>query len=288
MSERRLDRFSQIYLFGGSQLQDSERFRVRLSGLYMEWVRHHRAGIGSLVVKLIHRECGVEIRDLGKYRSVEKLIQEGDMRDVLDTISLAFTAMTKSNLYTVAELQNWYNEIERYFREENLAYRLGKNCTVHRFVDEEFHLSTAAALQGFSSPQLHPAKEALNRGIACLTGVHQDTKGAVVAVFEACEIVARNLVPEANNLYGKLCTQRLLPICMPQGADAAEVAVETGVFAAMSEWVNAVHNYRHGQAEANVVAPSFELAVQLVSMGCAFTRRLAQAYEAGSKEQPVT
>jgi len=196
--------------------------------------------------------------------------------------------MTKSRAYPESQLKNWINEISRFFREENLAYRLDEKCIVHRFVDEEFHLSTAAALQGFSSPQLHPAKEALNRGIACLTGVHQDTKGAVVAVFEACEIVARNLVPEANNLYGKLCTQRLLPICMPQGADAAEVAVETGVFAAMSEWVNAVHNYRHGQAEPNVVAPSFELAVQLVSMGCAFTRRLAQAYEAGSKEQPVT
>ena len=47
----------------------------------------------------------------------------------------------------------------------------------------------------------------------------------------------------------------------------------------MAEWVNAVHNYRHGQAEAEVVAPNLELAVQLVSMGCTFTRRLAQAYE---------
>ena len=288
MSERRLDRFSQIYLFGGSQLQDSERFRVRLSGLYSQLIRTSNSSINSTVIKLIHRECGVEIRDYGKYRTVEKLIQEGAMRDVLDAITLIHRVIAMPYTSTASNVQTWIKDVNRFFREENLAYRLDEKCIVHRFVDEEFHLSTAAALQGFSSPQLHPAKEALNRGIACLTGVHQDTKGAVVAVFEACEIVAKNLVPEAQNLNARLCKEKLLPLCMPQGADAAEVAVETRVFAAMSEWVNAVHNYRHGQAEPNVVAPSFELAVQLVSMGCAFTRRLAQAYEAGSKEQSAT
>jgi len=278
LSGRRLDRFSQIYLFGGPQLDDSKRFRTRLSGLYWAVVGQH-ASVNYEVIQVIHRECGVEIQDYGEYRSVTKLIEKGEMRDVLDTISLTYRVITRSRRYPSNEIQNWIAEISRYFREENLSYKLDENCVVQRFIDEEFQLTSAAALQGLSLAQLSPAKEALKRGLACLTNVHQDTKGAVVAVFEACEIVAKNLIPEAQNLNAKLCKERLALLCMTPNAGETELKVETGVFSAMAEWVNAVHNYRHGQAEAEVVAPNLELAVQLVSMGCTFTRRLSQAYE---------
>jgi hypothetical protein len=201
------------------------------------------------------------------------------MRDVLDAISLVYRAMWQSRAYPPAELLAWCQQVSRYFREENLSYRLDEKCIVHRFIDEEFHLSTMATLDGLNSPQLNSAKEALKRGLAFLTDVRQDTKGAVTAVFEACEIVAKHLVPEAQNLHAKLCVGKLMILCMTPGATGAELKVETGIFNAMGEWVNAVHNYRHGQAEQEVVAPSLELAIQLVGMGCTFTRRLAQTFE---------
>ena len=63
LSERRLDRFSQVYLFGGPQLDDSKRFRTRLSGLYWAVIGQH-ASINYEVTQFIHRECGVQIRVL--------------------------------------------------------------------------------------------------------------------------------------------------------------------------------------------------------------------------------
>lgn len=280
MSERRLDRFSQIYLYGGPQLDDSQRFRVRLAGLYSDIVGGQYPSVNQAVKQLIHRECGVEIRDYGEYSNVVSLIKKGEMRDVLDTVSLTYSAIRNSRRYPSSEIQKWVTEISRYFREENLAYKLDENCVVHRFIDEEFHQTSMAALQGLSLLQLKPAQEALKRGLTCLTDVHQDTKGAVVAVFEACEIVTKNLIPEAQNLNAKLCREKLAVLCISPNAGGTESKVETGVFSAMAEWVNAVHNYRHGQAESEVVAPRIELAVELVSMGLTFTRRLAQAYEA--------
>jgi hypothetical protein len=122
-------------------------------------------------------------RDYGEYRSVPALIEKGEMRDVLDTISLTYRVIIRSKRYPSKEIQHWMVEVSRYFREENLSYKLDENCVVHRFIDEEFQLTSAAALQGLSLAQLSPAKEALKRGLACLTNVHQDTKGAVVAVL---------------------------------------------------------------------------------------------------------
>lgn len=273
MTERRMDRFSQVYLFGGPQLVDSNRFRRRIATHYYETISRNFDQAEYAVSRLIERECGVEIKHAG----VSGLFEKGEMRDVLDAISLVPRALHNSG-YTQSTVERWFSEVARFFREENLAYRVGADGVVHRFIDEEFHLATAAALQGLSSPLLGPAQSALGRSVSCLTSVHQDTKGAVLAVFEACEIVAKHLIPEAQNLNAKLCKDRLAPLCMSPGAAGAEARVENGVFAAMAEWVNAVHNYRHGQAEPEVVAPSLELAVQLVSMGCSFTRRLAQAY----------
>lgn len=275
MTERRIDRFSQVYLFGGPQLVESNRFRKRIAALYYETVSRQFNAVEYIVATLIQRECGVEVGHGG----VSGLFERGEMRDVLDAISLVPRGLVKSGYFGQNAQVRWFSEVARFFREENLAYRVGDDGVVHRFIDEEFHLATAAALQGLSSPLLGPAQSALGRSVSCLTSVHQDTKGAVLAVFEACEIVAKHLIPEAQNLNAKLCKDRLAPLCMSPGAAGAEARVENGVFAAMAEWVNAVHNYRHGQAEPDVVAPTLELAVQLVSMGCSFVRRLAQVYE---------
>ncbi|UUZ64690.1 hypothetical protein LP417_07230 [Polaromonas sp. P1-6] len=279
MSDRNLNRFSQIYVFGGEALQDSDRFRVRLASHFSHCFPS-RSSLPDLIEKEIERECGVRVSSFGMYSSVTTLIEKGKIRDVLDSISVAFRVASASGYPSAAK--EWQAQIPRFFAEENLAYRIDAACVVHRFVDEEFYRSTTSAIRSLGSAKLSAAQEALQRGLSYLTGLDQNTKGAVTATFEACEIVAKHLVPEAQNLHAKLCKTQLLALCMAPNAGAAEQKVETGVFAAMAEWVNAVHNYRHGQAEEQPVAPSLELAVQLVSMGCSFIRRLAQALEASA------
>ena len=222
------------------------------------------------------KECGIEIGEYKQFYDIEAVVSEADTRDVLDFISIVgrvLVTMRANNEY-----KNWNNEVSRFFREENLAYRLDNICTVHRFIDEEFDRTTTSAVQSLAAPELAEAAKILKLGLSRLTGTHQDTKGAVTATFEACEILARHLVPDAKNLYNKLCKNQLLNMCLSPTAGQTEIKVETGIFNAMGEWVDAVHNYRHGQTQPEPVAPNEVLAVQLVSMGCSFIRRLAQVY----------
>ena len=268
MGERQLDRFSQIYLFGGQPKEDSERFRVRLAALYEDCARS--SAVQYEIHKVIQLDCGIEISAYG----VSREIGRGKMRDILDIISIIYRVLQIKHSRQLAEL--WKEKIPRLLAEENLAYRIDENCVVQRLVDEEFYRSTVSAIQALDSPWYTNAADALEQGLSYLTSCDQNTKGAVISVFEAGEIIAKYLVPTAQNLNAKLCETKLLELCRSPNAGEAEKKVEAGIFKAMAEWVNAVHNYRHGQAESGPVAPSMELAVQLVSMGCSFIRRLAK------------
>jgi hypothetical protein len=288
MTERALNRFSQIYLFGGDQLQDSPRFRTRLCALYREvdYQDGSSSQINWEVQKLIHRECGIEITNHGKYSSVQRMLENAPMRDVLDTITLVWLALAaRSSQWQTKWRGRWQQEVTRLFKEENLAYQLRDACVVNRFVDQEFHASTTSVIASLERPELAQVRTTLQLGMNRLIGIHQDTKGAVTATFEACEILAKILIPGTYKLNAALCKDKLLKFCVSPHAGAVERNVEAGVFDAMANWVDAVHNYRHGQGGPEPIAPGFELAVQLVSVGCSFIRRLALAHTASGPSQ---
>jgi len=47
-----------------------------------------------------------------------------------------------------------------------------------------------------------------------------------------------------------------------------------GLFAGFADWVDAVHNYRHGQGLPEPVAPPIDLTVYMLSSGASFLRWL--------------
>ena len=49
-----------------------------------------------------------------------------------------------------------------------------------------------------------------------------------------------------------------------------------GLLDSLGDWVDALHNYRHGQADVVAVTPSEELAIYIISTGSAHARQLAQ------------
>ena len=53
------------------------------------------------------------------------------------------------------------------------------------------------------------------------------------------------------------------------------LALHGGMSNSLADWVDALHNYRHGQGVPEPVAPSEELAVYVLSSGAAFARQLA-------------
>lgn len=95
-------------------------------------------------------------------------------------------------------------------------------------------------------------------------------------MFEAAEVLAKQIVPEAQNLNRKMIDTKLKPrIVELHGGDDTERRVWTGLMDSMSDWVDALHNYRHGQAAHEPVAPSEDLAVFVLSSGCTYIRTLA-------------
>ena len=49
-----------------------------------------------------------------------------------------------------------------------------------------------------------------------------------------------------------------------------------GLINSMADWVDALHNYRHGQASDEPIAPSEELTIHIISTGSSYIRWLSQ------------
>jgi len=262
-------RFSQVYLERGAPTRDSQRFRNRLSAYYGEHLMDHRADIA----KRIHQETGVKIPWSHGY-DISGFIEKGELRDVLDSITLIYKAVRTLGGYSATDAEQWKNFVTRVLREENLGYQLDSQCGVHYFVDEEFERNRSATLRAFDDPKLSGVRDAYDAAYRHMDSDPPDTKAAVRSMFESLEILVRQMVP-AKNLYKKLVETTLKQKCLQLYASeptAAQVVSE--LFDGFADWVNALHNYRHGQPSQQPVTPTEEVAVYVLSSGSGFLRWL--------------
>ena len=98
---------------------------------------------------------------------------------------------------------------------------------------------------------------------------------AVRSMFESLEILVRQMVPQARNLHKKLVETVLKEkrlVLYASEPTASQVVSE--LFDGFADWVNPLHNYRHGQPSEQPVAPTIEVAVYVLSSGSAFLRWL--------------
>ncbi|TMA90478.1 MAG: hypothetical protein E6J74_23755 [Deltaproteobacteria bacterium] len=262
-------RFSLVYLEPGAPLRDSQRFRNRLSAYYWANLDDHR----DVIQKLIHKETGAKIPvNIGGGYMPNLFFERGELRDVLDSITLVYEAVADIGYRTKAE--NWKTFVERALREENVGYRLDPKCGVHFFVDEEFERNCVATLSALDASELSGVLDAYEAAYRHMDSDPPDTKAAVRSMFESLEILVRQMVP-AKNLYKKLVETALKQKCLPLYAGEPTAAqVVTELFDGFADWVNALHNYRHGQPSEQPVAPTMEVAVYVLSSGSAFLRWL--------------
>ena len=102
-----------------------------------------------------------------------------------------------------------------------------------------------------------------------------DNKAAVRSMFESLEILVRLMIPSAKNLNRWLVENTLKQKCLSTiSTEPTALNVVTGLFDGFADWVNGLHNYRHGQPSEQPVAPSEEVAVYVLSSGSAFLRWL--------------
>jgi hypothetical protein len=272
MTDAIRETFSLLYLERGAPTRDSERFRNRVAAFYEQ--ARLDGSLEVAVAQKFERETGSRVpTSVGGFLFSE-VFRRAKIRDVLDAITIVYEVLKKARIPDRAE--QWLNFVDRAMRETNVGYSIDRSGVVHHRVDEEFERNRVASIAVLEHPQFLATRAALDDAYRHLDADPQDTKASVRSMFESIEILARQVVPEARNLHKRLVATELKQKCLSvSGSDETERHLLSGLFDSMSDWVDAMHLYRHGQAGPDPVAPSLDTAVLILSTGTAYLRHLA-------------
>lgn len=266
------ERFSQVYLERGAPARDSKRFRNRLA-LYVSSVVPYN--FQQMLGQVMGRTLGIEVPSVGEAYIPSEVFKQGELRDVLDSITLLYRLCLQRLAGQLAA--DWLEHVARAMTEENVGYRVDEQGGVHYYVDQEFEQNRAATVAVLQHHKLAGALAAHEDAYRHLDG--GDTKAAVRSIFETVEIIARLVCPETKNLNRWLAENTLKQKCLAvMPADPTEQRVASGMFDSLAEWVDGLHNYRHGQGVPEPVDPSEQLAVFALSSGSAYARTIAACH----------
>jgi hypothetical protein len=265
-------RFSLLYLDRSKTLRDSERFRNRLAAFY--WKELHKY-FGEDIRRAIQLEIGAEVPFIVGSYNVSEFFKQSELRDLLDSITIVYkTIKTKYGVGNVHRAEEWKNFVGRAISEENLGYRLDKESGVHFFVDEEFERNRFSALAVLEDSQYSGSRAAYDAAYKYLDANPIDTKGAVRSIFESIEILVKQMV-DTKNLNKWIVENTLKTKCLKIfESDLIASNVASKMFDGFAQWVDSVHNYRHGQVGDEPVSPPENIAIYIISSGTAFLRWL--------------
>jgi hypothetical protein len=244
---------------------DSPRFRVRISAAFPKSKQ-----VQSDVYDSLRAEAGITPPS-GQWGVLwEQFFTKNPMDEVLTAITITFRQLRR---YPIAPV--FLSAVERALADENMGFRIDEQGVIHYAVDEVFEGMRAATLDALNAPVLAVSRNAYEASFQYLDRHPPDTKAAVRAMFEAVEVVAKQLNPAARNLHENLCRNQLKDQYLAvAGGDAVERRVWEGMFEGMARWVNAMHEYRHGQVD-NLAPPTEDFAVYVLSSGSAYLRLIA-------------
>jgi hypothetical protein len=262
-----MSRYSQLYIERVRLQPDSERARVRLHGLFEKMVTGRE---GGLIARRLKAELGVEVIKVGltKYH-FKAFFLKAALRDVLDTV----TEVAKFFQDFDSERSSyWLSQANRIFEEENLAYRVGTNGIVHPFVDAEFEVNQASAIEALSQSRFDEARSGFEASFRHL----RDGNGreALRMMFPAVETAAKVLFPGAfARLMPNEVDRHIVPRMQARYA-GNQPAIDAGnqLLGGMKSWINAAQLYRHGQEQQERVEPPMDFVIAHLSAGATYLR----------------
>lgn len=275
--------FSHVYLERGAAVQDSKKFRTRLS----TYIHGRYGGNGSAgnyyddMAQQFAEDAAIVIDWRFNGRDFSGFFMRAPIAEVLDAVTLVWRFLSKNknrstngseSMFFAAE--RWKNFVSKALEEENLRYRLDVDCGVHLFVDEEFERNRASALGCLDLPRYAGVRDAFEKAHEYLDTQSPDTKAAVRSAFEAIEVLARLIVPATRNLNKWLLHNTLKDLAVSYAEDVTEKNTYGHIFNGLGEIVEGLHNYRHGQPEEEPVSPSLDLAIYVVSTTASVLRVL--------------
>jgi hypothetical protein len=259
--------FSRAYLKEPSALRDSLRFRRRLFG----WFSQNLTGSEYLRFAYdVIEELGASIAQYKVAGPYETFFIEGELRDVLDSITLMGKVCGDGR---TGDLRVF---VSRAFREESMGYVLNKAGRVRFSVDAEYERSRFSVIDGLGSGRFKAVRASVEDAFEKLDREPFETKAAVRSMFEAVETLCKVLGDHNEDLNERMIQKRIRPIAIDvYGAtDSSAQSFAEQTVEAFIKWVNAGHRYRHGQKTEEPHDPPLELAVAFLSQGAAYIRFL--------------
>lgn len=234
------------------------------------------SGTCDRIMEYIKIATGVTVQYSNRpYYELQWLFKKGEMRDVLDAITEIPKALATFGYKGRVAAEEWFKFVEIVFQEESMGYRLDENGVVHYYVDEEFNRNRYSTLSLLDDEKYVTVKAEYEKAFSYLDRVPPDTKAAVRSMFEALEILFKQITgKERLNRYFVKNDLKELCLRVYEGDDVAR-RVGEGFFDGFGEWVNALHNYRHGQD--TLAPPPEDLTVYILSSGSAYLRWLIGA-----------
>ena len=264
-------RFSLTYVERGSAERDTQRFRRRLETRFAALADRD---FGDAFGRYLVAETGADVYQSAGYYWPSKVFQKGEIRVVLDAITCFYAFLVVRNY--AGRASAWQAFVARCLDEENMGYRLDEKCGVHYHVDAAFEANRISTIAVLAHQMFANARSNFEDACRHMDGDPRDTKAAVRSMFEAAEVLGKQLCPGVQQLRGRMIEDVMKPrVAALVANDSTEQAVWSGMLVGMVDWVNAMHNYRHGQPGPDPVAPSDELAIFIMNSGTTYVRALA-------------
>ncbi|WP_133170168.1 hypothetical protein [Kumtagia ephedrae] len=265
-------RFTLNYVEKGERQPDGKKARRRISALvsHVAFGDQTPRGTYEALERALTRELGENVSNL------ERFFANCTIHDVLDAITIVSRNLVgNANVYFI-------REVNRILNEEHLTYKVDAEGGVHPFVDPEFSRTSAATVAALSAARYATVLEHFENAVELLGGANSKSKAAIREVFLALETLFKLVAPGAPNKLASREIESFRTFALAQiGADAVAKNVTSKMIAALTDWVDGAHFYRHGQKEEEPIEPPFHLAVLVVSQGGAFLRWMASLDKPG-------
>lgn len=265
--------FSDLYTQKPDNLQDSERFRVRLSNFLYDGYKGVLPDLGDYLLI----EQGLSTRyHPGIGSNIKAFIAEIQISDLLDFITHAYRFFITNSRPTAAH--DLLAFVERVFREERLAYEVDSKGGVHYTVDREFTSVTQSTLKFLSKSKYVKVAAEFEQ---CLQAIHTtppDAKDATRHIFDCIEIVVRDLTGE-RRLTRSVLTDKVKPLVVRFYPERSTNESISKYIDSIGQWVDALHVYRHGQPSTEPQAPPLDLTIAFIHSGIAHLRWLIEQTE---------
>jgi hypothetical protein len=251
--------------------------RRRIGHLYGEFSLE---GYGDVLA----RELGVYVDSSSAKHAYywPPFLEKAQLHDVLDSITIRYKTL-KYHQYddTGSKLSKakakFLEEARRIFAEERVRYRIDDQGGVHFTIDGEFERSRISTLSELGRSRYSGVRELFEAAFTALDTTPPDGKSAIRNVFFATESLFRLMFPISAQLNAGEVTKQLKPRIDAIYADQKPaVYVAQKQLAALQDWIDGAHFYRHEPGTEDPAQPPLDLAIYLVSQGAAHIRWLAR------------